>query len=581
MQALRIHMIIVFLLFFCSSAMAAKPMPAYWMVVVGSGSSLLSGPGAKPPKSVPNPLFTGKAGTVLNLRCKIVGGRRAYMMWPETYANIGANTTITGRGLNRMSYEVNTGTYVGTGVWTTQNESYKWNTHGKGILNTRSTYTTGEGVSITLPDKPGIYPVTINGSVDFHFVRQTPAGKTERDEKSGSQTITFNIKVTAGSSTGTAGYNAAKQKVLDRFFSLKPGPEEASWPTYVVSPGFINNVKSVVSKTNDAHVCGAWQDTVLRMLEKMQYGTPEERALFKHMDYGPIQAYYGGHQAVVIYPKGTNWKKTGLVLDPWPSQKPETFTIANWEDRFSFGVGPSGVYKGQYPLTGGTAYPKPSLRIPKNHMKVLRRCSKKQQNEYRALGTKEQREQYINSLPANIKKSTAVSVHSPVRMLVTDARGRRVGWKDNQTFLYEIPGADVDIFPEQNGTKGLLLLLPLDHYTVKITPVKNGHFSMIRALPPEFADTPIADIKKVAVSPGTSFSITLSPENATAKLVRSDGKNYSLKNINAKPAPRQPEPRPPKKDPTPPKQPEKKPPPKKLPPKKDDGGWIDVITSDE
>ncbi|MCX5794628.1 MAG: hypothetical protein NTY77_03925 [Elusimicrobia bacterium] len=44
------------------------------------------------------------------------------------------------------------------------------------------------------------------------------------------------------------------------------------------------------------------------------------------------------HHAVIVYPKGADWKRAGMVLDGWPNQsavpKKMTFTIGQWQSKF-------------------------------------------------------------------------------------------------------------------------------------------------------------------------------------------------------------------------------------------------------
>ena len=54
------------------------------------------------------------------------------------------------------------------------------------------------------------------------------------------------------------------------------------------------------------------------------------------MDYKPVVIGWGmEHHAVVAYPKGTDWQKTGVVLDAWKNQDPApdkmTYTIDDWK----------------------------------------------------------------------------------------------------------------------------------------------------------------------------------------------------------------------------------------------------------
>ena len=527
---------ILAIVFIAQPLMAAKTMPPYWVAVMVGGKSLSLDAESKPPASLPEPLKVVAPGEDLQLRGKVVGGRRAYMMWPNVYANIGPNTTIEVHGLDHMSFMVDNGSYRSTGDWTAQEEKYAW-VCDKGSI--RPILKNLEKVIWTAPMTPGTYSIRVTGSVSFHYIRTTPAGRTEKDEKSGMQKAEFKIKVD-GNLAPVQNYKNSKREILKEFHNFPSGPTRGlKIKGYRLPSGSMNNIFSVYDDEFSDYVCGAWQGKVLRMLDKMRLGTPEERKFFDHLDYGPIQAYWGGHQAVVIYPKGTDWKKTGTVLDPWPSQFPETFTIKDWNERFKVGVGTSGVYEGLYPLTGGKSYPKPRLSIPKEHMTLLHRCTKEQHKQYRALETKEERQKFIDNLPANLRKSTAVVVHSPVRMLLEDQYGRRVGWQGN-TFLHEIPGVEVDAFPEADGSTGLMLRLPLADYKVNIEATETGAFTLTRALPKEVTETPLTDVQNVQVDGGETFSLMLSPSNPNSQLVNDRGSKLPLKNVLKRDQPKPP-----------------------------------------
>jgi len=508
------------------AVMAAEAPPPFWIAVSVGGAELDAGPDARPPAQTNQPLATLAPGQTVNLRAKLVGGRRAYMMWPNTYANIGPNTTVQTHGFDQMIYTVQTEAFFGRGEWTVTDESYAWNTGGQGALSPLDA--TQERVAWTAPPQAGTFTITVTGRADFHFVRQAPGGQSEQDESSGDVSRTFTIAVMGPAEPQTVTAAEALQHILARFRNLGSGPVEGSAPTYVGSAGFWNNMYSVFTDTHDEYVCGGWQGKVLEMLDAMRNGTDTEKAVFDHYDYGPIQAYYGGHQAVVIYPKGSDWRKTGTVLDPWPNQRPETFTMAQWGDRFWFGVGPSSVYEGQYPLTGGTDYPKPRLKIPPGHMALLRRVPKAQREQYLALTSQPARDQFIQSLPPSVTESTAVAVHSPVKMLITDAVGRRVGWQDRQTFVYEIPGADVDLFPEEGTDHGMVALLPLAEYRVQITGEAPGTFGFMRAMPATVTSAPLTEQREIPIDAGQAFTCRLSPTMPDAPLMGGDGTMMAL-----------------------------------------------------
>ncbi len=508
---------------------AAEELPPFWIAIALDNAQLDAGPQARPPVETTEPIATVTPGQTVNLRAKLVGGRRAYMMWPQTYANVGPNTTIEAHGFDQMSYTVQTETFHGTGEWTVTEESYSWDTGGRGALS--PTVDSGERAVWTAPMGPGTYTLTVTGQVKFHFVRQAPGGTVEQDEDSGRVSRSFAIAVMGPAEQQPVSAAEAMQHILTRFNRLGTGPEMDAWMTSTISAGSLNNIYSVFTDVNDNYVCGAWQGRVLDMLDAMRNGSPEEKAIFEHYDYGPIQAYYGGHQAVVVYPRGTDWRQTGTVLDPWPNQRPDTYTIQAWEDRFWFGVGPSSVYQGQYPLTGGADYPKPRLSIPPDHMAVLRRLPRDQRDRYLALTNANDRANFIANLPPNVTQSTAVSVQSPVRMLITDVLGRRVGWQDQTTFVYEIPGADVDVFPEPDGTFGMTALLPYAEYNVQVTADGPGSFGFVRAMPATVTANPLMQAENVPIGPGQSFSYRLSPGMPDAALVAADGTHRMLATV--------------------------------------------------
>lgn len=505
---------------------AVEELPPFWIAVSIGGAKLDAGPQARPPAPTTEPLVAAAPGQTLALRAKIVGGRRAYMMWPETFANVGPNTTIETRGFDQMAYSVRTETFFGRGEWTVTDEQYRWQTGGRGALSPLDQ--SGERVLWTAPADPGTYTLTVSGQVKFHFTRQAPGGTVEDDEDSGELSRTFAIVVQGPAAAQTMTAEQARQHIMTRFNALGNGPVEGSAPTYVGPAGFWNNVYSVFTDRHDQYVCGGWQGQVLQMLDTMRNGSPEEKAVFEHFDYGPIQAYYGGHQAVVIYPKGTDWRQTGTVLDPWPNQRPETFSIADWSDRFWFGVGPSSVYQGQYPITGATDYPTPYLKIPDEHMAILRRLPPEQRQQYRDLTNAQDRNNFIASLPVSVRESAAVGVQSPVHMLVTDAQGRRVGWQDDASFVYEIPGADVDLFPEADGGFGMIALLPYGDHEVRVTGDRAGDFTFLRALPATVTASPLSSVRELPIAPGQQLSFRLAPGEPDAPLQGSDGAVYVL-----------------------------------------------------
>ena len=130
-------------------------------------------------------------------------------------------------------------------------------------------------------------------------------------------------------------------------------------------PGRYNNIVICGAKGpikmwggND-YSCGGYQGQVLEFLNSIKFNkNPKISSLLNGYDYGPIEAPFRVvHQGVVIYPRGTVWKETGIVLDPWPTQVPQIYTVDQFRGWFSWSQ-PSYIGQGKnatYP-THGHAY---------------------------------------------------------------------------------------------------------------------------------------------------------------------------------------------------------------------------------
>jgi hypothetical protein len=131
------------------------------------------------------------------------------------------------------------------------------------------------------------------------------------------------------------------KELQEKFINEIPSGQVVTNPSLIqsalsalFSPGSANNL------TGGSFACGDYQTRVIRWLDAIRTDPdPAVRAQLAGIDYGPVQAYLGGHQAVVVFPRGTDWRQSGTVLDPWPNQRPEVFTIDRWNKRFTWGVG--------------------------------------------------------------------------------------------------------------------------------------------------------------------------------------------------------------------------------------------------
>ncbi|TVQ87495.1 MAG: hypothetical protein EA397_18080 [Deltaproteobacteria bacterium] len=477
-----------------SVALAREPVPDPF-VAVGLGGSV--------PAQQDTARATVQAGDTVTLRAVLFGGQRAWCMNPERHAPVGRNTTIDSRGLNGCSYTVSTPGFHRSGRWSVARERYGWTAEGARFVQSKDP----QRVTMVVPDTPGELVVSVTGEVTWKLDSVAKREQTDR----GYGTIVLTIEGQASKLTA----EQARALLLRMFHAKIPeGTTRGEGLTWVASPGFANNLWALMGyKKYDHTACGGYQDKVLRLLDDLRNnGSDIEKSIFDHFDYGPIHAYYGGHQAVVLYPKGTDWDKTGLVLDPWPEQKPTTYGIADWKQRFSFGVGPSSVYRGLYPLTGGASYPTPAVRFTPEQVAIFRGLPEFEQSRLRALSP-EQRARRLDELAGDAKR-VAISVHSPVKLLVRDEQGRRVGYLPNGSFVYEIPGTDVDLFPSADGHRGAVYFLPERAYDVFAYPERQGTFDLSYVKHRDRPGEAIQRWQGLTATPGAQTALTLRPLDA-------------------------------------------------------------------
>ena len=322
----------------------------------------------------------------------------------------------------------------------------------------------------------------------------------------------------------TISQEEAREQLLREYSAIERGP-------HLLGPTV--NLLSIVNSSYADYVCGAWQSRVLDTLHRLQWGSPSQRAIFDHYDYAPFQSALGGHQFVVIWEKGTDWRETGTVLDPWVRQRPRTYTIREHREAMGalgFGYRPSELYEGQYPATGGDSYPGPEWEeeFPEEHRQILKRMTPEQRQDYFSYTHPQDRQQFIDALPRRFTESTAVAVHSPVRMLISDSEGRRVGWTGQTTFVHEIPGAEIGPIPEDDQGQGMVARLPLDDYKVEITGTAEGSFGYTRALPDSVTANTLLHKDQVSIEPGQKFTYNLSRERPDGDLTGPDGLTKQL-----------------------------------------------------
>lgn len=310
---------------------------------------------------------------------------------------------------------------------------------------------------------------------------------------------------------------------------IKVYSDESKIPRGLVSNGPDNNKLWWFDNKYDEFVCGAYQAKVLKLLEEMKFSTnAEQRKWMEDYDFGPIETNCGvipgGHQAVVIYPKGTNWKETGTILDPWPEQRPKSYSIEEWKKIFPHGMNSSGYYKGQYPNCGGTGYtdPRKTVLTPAED-KWFKSLSEKGQESYRNIKDATERKRRIKVGYANRGQAKKAAADCPLNVYIVDKAGRISGFP-NGSLRTEIPGVSVNTFRLADGTNWTELSYPSgDNYTLLFKGTGNGEAAIYSGF--NMQDDPEGrNIYKysIKVNNGQEYALDQNTENAALRIL--DGK---------------------------------------------------------
>lgn len=347
-----------------------------------------------------------------------------------------------------------------------------------------------------LPPPRFHYSVLLPGDVENTFASEWASPEAQLFKWSpGDPTRTFSLHAQSA--------NEVRQTNLDeiirRYTANVPKGPVITNPTTIQSmmlkvlrPGQVNNM---TLGSND-FACGGYQNQVLNFLTDIRNSQDAPtRHLMMALDFGPVQSYHGYHQAVVLYPRGTDWLVTGIVLDPWPNQVPEVVPIKDWKDLFGYGIGSQGGIgpgaapsntdlSNYYPhLTGGA--PQYPTDLPKRPFPLMR----------------------------------SVILNSPVDVLITASDGRRLGLTPDGEPVNEIEGAFMYRFPKEDGTVSWLVQVPEGEYETQIVGAGEGHYHLMVG---DAAGTLVA-YGAQPISLGQQASLTLAPDRLTMPLIGVDG----------------------------------------------------------
>lgn len=291
--------------------------------------------------------------------------------------------------------------------------------------------------------------------------------------------LTLPVTVTKGSCKKLSP-NAQLTQVLQRYY--------AQIPRGITDSGNKNNLLTLWDNRYKEYVCGGYQAKILQLLNEIKFNPdPCVRALLDDWDYGPIEALWGGHQAVVIYPRGSTWTETGLVLDPWITQSPQVYPIEEWSIQFSgssqHGVRGSRDYENQprYPTVGGSYTPPGDLKLTPEENAFIRTLPP-EKREWLKKMSEISRKAWLGQMLRSQKQNATLSVNSPLDIYLMDEAGRVAGFMQG-VLVDDLPQVYFRRFKRVDGEYWTEVDYPAEgNYRVALIGVAQGQARVYSAL---------------------------------------------------------------------------------------------------
>lgn len=264
------------LVLICMSAMAAEPAPAAFLRLKTPAGQIEKGG-----------RFTIRPGERMTLGVRVFGGRRAWCMEPEKYANMGRNTVIESKGENGLSFTTGPGF---NGVWKLESETAAW----YGQLGDDLKPDAGKNTAtLTGPKKPGNYALSVKATANWHYDRYSQGNHVEQTEKNEAEAaFTVVVEAVTGSwfssanivATGTPDddlrfrfqnvqslYDSVSQHLLNKKWDLARQGLESMRSTL----GIIKNRLNQLKREKPGYACeitfmGLPSDKAMQRLQALQ-----------------------------------------------------------------------------------------------------------------------------------------------------------------------------------------------------------------------------------------------------------------------------------------------------------------------
>lgn len=323
------------------------------------------------------------------------------------------------------------------------------------------------------------FNVRITNATDLDAIQRAELLESYRDERSGSI-------FRAGASNDTRRDN--DEMVVQIDIPFREGSyEQTSALMEALAPHFD------YTSTQFFKTCNVYGVELVSRLSAIHAEHPE---VFANLSWGAVTSGQykiggldnsftrAGHVGVVVYEKGTHFRKTGIVINgtPSPSPLPSVSVIGPNDPGGGFGVAGWTGLNGLFLRTPANKYPgKVQREANRNDGFEGAYPTNKSEFVYGGIGTYEPpAEPTPVSCPA-APDAVGVSTKSPVELIITNSRGQKIQTEAGYIVAQELDGGIVSMaFPHEDGTYAWTITLPKDDYDIKVVGVATGPYQLIR-----------------------------------------------------------------------------------------------------
>jgi hypothetical protein len=240
--------------------------------------------------------------------------------------------------------------------------------------------------------------------------------------------------------------------------------------------------------------CNNYMNDIFARFERIRLDHPN---VFSNLAYGPVTSgkyftagFQAGHVGIVVYPKGTDYRQTGIIVHGLPSPSPLSWAPEKFDTQvsvFPLGEAPEPT-RGTWTSLTGDYYRTPVSEFPGTPRPENQGCGFEglyADNAGQFGRTKNCGQPAVETCPV-APDAVTFTTESPVDLRITNPGGQRVETVANAIAVQELDTPIYSMaFPHTDGTYGWTIVLPTDDYEVELIGTGPGpyRFTMTRFEP--------------------------------------------------------------------------------------------------